>query len=136
MLVIVIVMVALLAAYFMLVGSRRTGPVVFAFIDKSGRVKFRLGKSQLAGSFSEGLAAVSVNGKWGYVDTEGHFVIHPQFGSAGDFSEGLAVVTSSPTDQYWRKDTLFGTSASQVSMSFGRLLTGQRHSRKVSLLSV
>ena len=33
------------------------------------------------------------NGKWGYIDRKGTMVIPPQFGSASEFSEGLAVVT-------------------------------------------
>ena len=31
-------------------------------------------------------------GKWGFIDTEGHYVINPQFDGAGLFSEGLARV--------------------------------------------
>ena len=76
--------------------------------DKSGQVKLRLQSSQRAHSFSEGLAAVSVNSKWGFINSSGQFVIPPQFGWVGDFSEGLALVTPAPADQYWKKDTLFG----------------------------
>jgi len=35
---------------------------------------------------------VFVNGKWGYINTKGEFVIKPQFDSASNFSEGLADV--------------------------------------------
>ncbi|MFM9952118.1 MAG: WG repeat-containing protein [Saprospiraceae bacterium] len=45
-----------------------------------------------AGDFSEGLAAVRINGFYGYIDTKGAVVIQPEFRSAGDFSEGLAAV--------------------------------------------
>ena len=38
------------------------------------------------------LYPVSVNGKWGYIDTTGKTVIKPQFDGAKDFSEGLAAV--------------------------------------------
>ena len=41
---------------------------------------------------TEGLAAVSVDGKDGYIDTKGDFVIPPQFEEAYRFSEGLAAV--------------------------------------------
>ena len=44
--------------------------------------------------FSEGLALVLVDGKWGYINTTGEFVIkpNPQFDNAWSFSEGLAQV--------------------------------------------
>src|SRR5262249_37536648 len=42
--------------------------------------------------FSEGLAAVKVNGKWGYIDKSGKYVISPQFSRARSFHEGLAFV--------------------------------------------
>src|SRR5437016_2105383 len=45
-----------------------------------------------ADSFSEGLAAVRVGAKFGYVDKQGMIVIKPQFDFAGAFSEGLAGV--------------------------------------------
>lgn len=43
--------------------------------------------------FSEGLAAVRVDGKWGYADRTGKLVIPAQFTWANDFSEGLARVS-------------------------------------------
>jgi len=70
----------------------RYQPSYFAFIDKSGSVRIRLEPTQEAKSFSEGLAAVSLNGHWGYVDQDGRWVVPPQFGEAGEFSEGLAPV--------------------------------------------
>ncbi len=39
-----------------------------------------------------GLFCVNVNGKYGYIDKTGKYVINPQFDYAGSFSEGLAVV--------------------------------------------
>ena len=47
--------------------------------------------------FSEGLAAVEVNGRWGFMDTSGKVVIDPQYlpriwGSPMIFCEGLAAV--------------------------------------------
>lgn len=52
----------------------------------------------LAGHFSDGLAAVKLNGKWGYIDKDGKTVISPQFDQAVPFQNGLAqvVVRSSP----------------------------------------
>ncbi|CAN5507341.1 hypothetical protein BH11CYA1_BH11CYA1_17640 [soil metagenome] len=40
--------------------------------------------------FHEGLAAVQKDNNWGFIDTEGKLVIPMQYGSVGDFSEGLA----------------------------------------------
>ncbi len=42
--------------------------------------------------FVEGLAAVKLDGKWGYIDTTGREVIPFKYDYAGDFSEGLAAV--------------------------------------------
>lgn len=42
--------------------------------------------------FSEGLAPVSENGLFGYIDCSGKFVIAPQFASARAFSDGIASV--------------------------------------------
>lgn len=40
--------------------------------------------------FCEGLAAISINGKWGYIDKMGYIVIDTIFDYACDFKEGLA----------------------------------------------
>lgn len=45
-----------------------------------------------AEDFSEGLAAVKQNGKWGYVDKTGKEVIAYKYDNARSFSEGLAAV--------------------------------------------
>lgn len=42
--------------------------------------------------FSEGLAAVKKDGKFGYINTKGELVIPCQFDKACDFSDGLAIV--------------------------------------------
>ena len=49
-------------------------------------------KYEDAGNFSEGLAVVKLNGKWGYIDKLGHEVIPCKYDEACDFSEDLAVV--------------------------------------------
>lgn len=47
-----------------------------------------------AQGFAEELAGVKVNGKWGFIDTEGNMVIAPRYDNwPGPFSEGLARVT-------------------------------------------
>ncbi|ECC1273812.1 WG repeat-containing protein, partial [Campylobacter coli] len=37
-------------------------------------------------------AKVKLNGRWGFIDRSGKFVIKPKFDSIWDFSEGLAKV--------------------------------------------
>lgn len=43
-------------------------------------------------AFSEGLAKVRKDGKWGYMDGTGAMVVPTEYDDAGDFSEGLAKV--------------------------------------------
>ena len=61
------------------------------FVDSDGRRAFSLAFEEAA-PFSEGLAAVKVNGKWGFVNKRGQFVIHPAYERTTRFSEGLAGV--------------------------------------------
>lgn len=42
--------------------------------------------------FREGLMAVKINDKWGYIDKKGNYVVPPQFDEAPDFHNGCAVV--------------------------------------------
>ena len=56
-------------------------------------------KYENVGTFSEGLAAVKENGKWGYIDTEGNTVIPFQYDLAYSFNEGLAIVGTKTTHQ-------------------------------------
>lgn len=42
--------------------------------------------------FSEGLAAVKNNGLWGYIDTNGEYVVQPQYEQAVSFTGGCAAV--------------------------------------------
>lgn len=44
------------------------------------------------GNFTEGLARVMRNGKWGFINREGEEVIAPRFHHADEFAEGRAVV--------------------------------------------
>ena len=53
-----------------------------------------------AGCFSEGLAAVCQEKKWGFIDRTGKLVIPAQFNHVGSFSEGLAPVKSE-AEQKW-----------------------------------
>lgn len=49
------------------------------------------------GRLSDGLVAVRLDGRWGYVDRSGRGVVRPRFAAAGEFSEGLAPVS----EQAW-----------------------------------
>ena len=42
--------------------------------------------------FSDGLAAVEVNGEWGYIDESGEIVIELEYDKAGEFQHGVAPV--------------------------------------------
>lgn len=46
--------------------------------------------SDVATPFSDGMSAVQLNRKWGYVDKQGKMLIPPQYKSPSLFSEGLA----------------------------------------------
>ena len=50
------------------------------------------GNFEYVWNFSEGLACVEVDGKWGYIDKSGKQVIKCQYDGAGDFRDGLAWV--------------------------------------------
>lgn len=52
----------------------------------------------------DGLIAVCVNGKWGYVDFEGEMKIEPQFLLARSFSKGLAAVFNGESWGFINKD--------------------------------
>ena len=62
----------------------------FCRLDRQGG--YRPDILTLPGVFSEGLAAVKVRGKWGYINPESEIVIKLQFDEAWSFSEGLASV--------------------------------------------
>ena len=42
--------------------------------------------------FSEGIAGVNVDGKWGYIDRAGKYITHPKFDKVNSFKEGRANV--------------------------------------------
>jgi hypothetical protein len=65
--------------------------LAYSFINKQGQLAFGRHFEEVK-PFSEGMAAVNVNGKWGYIDTSGQMVIKPQFESVRSFHEGLAFV--------------------------------------------
>ena len=68
------------------------------FIDESGNVKFMLPEEVYTTfEFSEGLAVAgkrvpNTNGRWGFIDENGQYVIEAKFVMVKPFSEGLAAV--------------------------------------------
>lgn len=65
------------------------------FVDKYGKTKIDFQYDD-ACSFSEGMAAVLVNGKWGFINTKGELVIKPQYDNRpngfGLWDNGITVV--------------------------------------------
>lgn len=53
---------------------------------------YSLSSSAPPADFSEGLAAIKVGTKWGFMNRKGEYPIQPQFDEVGLFSEGLAAV--------------------------------------------
>lgn len=70
----------------------------WGYIDKTGKLIIPC-KFGFAQNFSEGLAAVEIDGKCGYIDETGNLVIPPQFHWGHPFSEGLALVTVRELDE-------------------------------------
>lgn len=73
------------------------------YVDKAGKTELTLTGFTWAGSFSEGLAPVVKDGKYGYVDKDGRVVIAPTYDTASDFTDGKAVVQLN--DKYGVVDT-------------------------------
>ncbi|MBS1794175.1 MAG: WG repeat-containing protein [Acidobacteria bacterium] len=78
-------------------GEKQAPACRFTFVDKSGAF-LTDERFDRVGSFSEGLAAVEKDGKWGFIDRKGKMAIAPRFDRTGmldvppRFSEGLASV--------------------------------------------
>jgi len=88
--------------------SEDSSGVSFGYIDKTGALVFTVcvpevePVASLDYSFSEGLAAwVGADGRAGYIDKAGSFVIAPQFVEATRFSEGLAAVCLEVNTDTW-----------------------------------
>ena len=62
------------------------------YINTAGRAILPVEYDKM-GNFSEGLAWVSSNGKYGYIDGKGTLVIDTLFTSATDFNDGVAFVS-------------------------------------------
>ena len=71
----------------------------YGYMDTTGRVVIQM-QFKDGQHFSEGFAAVEIDGKWGYIDRNGQMVIQPQFHKAKAFRNGRALVEMSPDS--WR----------------------------------
>lgn len=58
-------------------------------MDRTGRIVIQCQYDDTK-HFSEGLAAVKTNKKWGYINKSGLFMIDPNFDAVGVFKNGLA----------------------------------------------
>lgn len=62
------------------------------YIDRETKQEVIPARFERAFRFSEGLAVVSIEGRFGYIDARGEVAIPPQFELAGEFYQGLAEV--------------------------------------------
>jgi hypothetical protein len=70
----------------------QTAEGVLAFVNRSGEVVLSGRFDGLSTGFTAGLAPAASTGKWGFIDTNGKWIIDPQFEGAGSFADGLAPV--------------------------------------------
>jgi hypothetical protein len=64
-----------------------------AYFDEAGNVVLPFSnKYESYGNFTEGLARVMRNKKWGFINIAGEEVIRPQFHHADEFADGMAIV--------------------------------------------
>lgn len=87
--------------------------------------------------FSEDLAAVEVDGKWGYIDKQGRMAVPPQFETAEAFSEGLAAVEVDGKYGFIDKSGEFVIKprfdlATKFSDGFARVIVGWNKERKTN----
>ncbi len=77
----------------------------FKYINKKGEVVLDI--KYASKGFSEGLAATKAeNGLWGYINTQGEFVIQPKFQSADSFYKGVARVEAYKPYKQAKKDII------------------------------
>jgi WG containing repeat len=73
-------------------GDWTSGKEKWAFIDIKGRIQFNLSFDE-AHSFSDGLASVYINHKYGFINRSGKIVIQPKFSQSWDeFQNGYTPV--------------------------------------------
>lgn len=71
------------------------------------------------GSFSEGLARVKKDGKWGYVDKKGVLVIPTKYDYVSDFNEGMAQVSKmDDVERYYDSGYIDATGVLVIPMQY------------------
>jgi WG containing repeat len=73
------------------VGATKDTPGHPAAMDKKGNIKFLSSYDEVR-PFSQGISAVRMGKKWGFINEKNEMVIKPQYDWVRDFSEGLAAV--------------------------------------------
>lgn len=102
----VVGVIAVIAGAFLLFGNNSFGKPTLKITPEFTKA---LERYDQIGAFSEGLAAVRRDGKWGYINLKGEEVIPCQFSGAftpGQFSEGLACVVDDRNEadkELWNK---------------------------------
>jgi hypothetical protein len=75
---------------------------------------------ELARSFSEGLAAIKSNGKWGYIDENGSLAVNALYDWAQDFKGGKAKVIFNGKSGLLDKEGKFTQDAVNTAPAYGR----------------
>ena len=76
--------------------NKQEDPKLFQF-EEDGKIGFKNADSKIvidpilesARKFSEGYAAVEINGKWGLIDKNGKYVIRPMYNDLGNMHNGM-----------------------------------------------
>ncbi|MCZ2391509.1 MAG: WG repeat-containing protein [Acidobacteria bacterium] len=100
--------------------------MIYQFVDLRGEPVF--GEYEQAYSFKEGLAAIRINGKWGFIDERGKLVIPAVYDNTSFFSEGLAYVAKGGDEMFIRPDgsTAFTFPSDTTSCPSGRMIVNGR----------
>lgn len=84
---------------FAFVGVERNGKLLYGLITRSGVWALEPSWSNVR-PYSEGLAAVEQDGKWGFINEAGKIVIPCVYREVGDFHNGRAAVREASTFSY------------------------------------